>query len=209
MDFFALYELVEALTRAREKFVGFLMNTKPTDKAYATLPTTEADTTIQMAYVAQQCLDSYAAAVGHALRRKDAPDRRVLEHTPGEVIFSKGQLVQIYRSDLDYTFKTERKLLLKWSNPQRIVSKNGNSYLLETLKGDPIQGTFSTRRLRRFIPQEGTKLVEEQRRVEDRLSTGRSGPGQALPALALIFEGRSGPGPGQGQARANPGPIYI
>ena len=168
MDFFALYELVEALTRAREKFVGFLMNTKPTDKAYATLPTTEADTTIQMAYVAQQCLDSYAAAVGHALRRKDAPDRRVLEHTPGEVIFSKGQLVQIYRSDLDFTFKTERKLLPKWSNPQHIASKSGNSYSLETLKGDPIQGMFSTRRLRRFVPQEGTRLAEEQKQVEER-----------------------------------------
>ena len=33
-----------------------------------------------------------------------------------------GDLVQIYQSDLDYTFKTERKLLPKWSPPQRVVS---------------------------------------------------------------------------------------
>ena len=147
----------------KELLLGLVMNTKPTDKADAILPTTEADTNIQMAYMAQQCLDGYAAAVGHALRR----DRRVLEHTPGEVTFSKGQLVQIYRSDLDFTFKTERKLLPKWSNPQCIASKSGNSYSLETLKGDPIQGMFSTRRLRKFVPQEGIRLAEEQRHVEE------------------------------------------
>ena len=129
----------------------------------------EADTTVQMAYVAQQRLDGYTAAVAHALRRKHVFDKRVLEHTPGEVIFSKGQLVQIYRSDLDYTFKTERKLLPKWSSPQRIsAKKNLNSYSLETLNGDPIPGSFSARRLRRFIPHEGTKLADEQRQVEER-----------------------------------------
>ena len=121
-----------------------------------------------MAYVAQQRLDGYAAAVNHALKRKNVFDKRVLKHTPGEVIFSKGQLVQIYRSDLDYTFKTEHKLLPKWSTPQHITSRNLNSYSLETLNGEPIQGTFSSRWLRRFIPKEGTKLAEEQRLVEER-----------------------------------------
>ena len=87
---------------------------------------------------------------------------------PGEVIFSKGQLIQIYRSDLYYTFKTEHKLLPKWSPPQQIVSRHLNSYTLETLSGDPIPGSFSTRRLRRFIPKEGTRLVEEQRALEER-----------------------------------------
>ena len=66
-----------------------------------------------MAYVAQQRLDGYAEAVAHALRRKSTFDKRVLAKHPGEVTFSKGQLVQIYRSDLDYTFKMERKLLPK------------------------------------------------------------------------------------------------
>ena len=63
-------------------------------------------------------LDGYAEAVAHALGRKTAFDKKVLFKTPGEVIFSKGQLVQIYRSDLDYTYKTEHKLLPKWSTPQ-------------------------------------------------------------------------------------------
>lgn len=77
-------------------------------------------------------------------------------------------MVQIYRSDLDYTFKTERKVLPKWSSPQRIASRQLNAYTLETLNGEPIQGRFSARRLRRFIPEEGTKLAEEQRLVEER-----------------------------------------
>src|SRR5271155_1985612 len=89
-----------------------------------------------------------------------------LSQKPGEVIFSKGQLVQIYRSDLDYTFKTERKLLPKWSPPQRVTSRDLNSYTLENLNGTPIAGHFSARQLRGFIPQEGTKLAREQAEVE-------------------------------------------
>ncbi|KIJ66668.1 hypothetical protein HYDPIDRAFT_86081, partial [Hydnomerulius pinastri MD-312] len=70
-----------------------------------------------MAYAAQQRLDGYDAAIRHALKRKAVFDKQVLKRQPGEVIFTKGQLVQIYRSDLDYTFKTERKILPKWSEP--------------------------------------------------------------------------------------------
>jgi transposase InsO family protein len=151
----------------KELFLGLVVNTKPSNTDTSTLPVTSSDTALQMAYVAQQRLDGYAEAVTHALRRKTAFDRRVLSKTPGEVVFSKGQLVQIYRSDLDYTFKTERKLLPKWSTPQRITSRHLNSYVLETLKGDPISGTFSARRLRRFLPREGTRLADEQKIVEE------------------------------------------
>ena len=115
-----------------------------------------------MAYVAQQRLDGYAEMVAHAIKRKSAFDKRVLAHKPGEVTFSKGQLVQIYRSDLDYTFKTDRKLLPKWSSPQRVVERNLNSYTLEKLDGTPIAGLFSARRLREFTPREGTNLAREQ-----------------------------------------------
>ena len=152
----------------KELMLGLVVNTKPSEPDTATTPTTELDTATQMAYVAQQRLDGYAEAITHAMKRKSTFDKRVLSRNPGEVTFSKGQLVQIYRSDLDYTFKTERKLLPKWSVPQRITSRHLNSYTLETLKGDPIPGTFSARRLRRFIPREGTRLAEEQELVERR-----------------------------------------
>jgi hypothetical protein len=59
-------------------------------------------------------------------------------------------------------------LLPKWSGPQRITSRNLNAYTLETLQEDPVQGNFSARRLRRFIPPEGSKLAEEQAAIERR-----------------------------------------
>ena len=151
----------------KELMLGLVINTKPTGLDKSTLPTSDADTTLQMAYVAQQRLDGYAEAVAHAIKRKTAFDKRVQAQRPGEVIFSKNQLVQIYRSDLDYTFKTERKLLPKWSTPHRVVSRHLNSYVLETLNGNQLPSSFSARRLRRFIPKEGTKLAEEQKVLED------------------------------------------
>ena len=153
----------------KELMLGMVVNTKPADIINASLPVAEEDTALQMAYVAQQQLDGYAEAVNHALKRKSTFDKRVLAQKPGEVIFNKGQLVQIYRSDLDYTFKTERKLLPKWSPPHRIVSRQLNLYTLETLSNDPLPGTFSARRLWRFTPKEGTKLAEEQERLMERL----------------------------------------
>ena len=59
-------------------------------------------------------------------------------------------------------------MLPKWSTPQRVVKRHLNSYTLETLHGDPIPGFFSARRLRGFIPKEGTKLAEEQKQIEER-----------------------------------------
>jgi hypothetical protein len=152
----------------KELLLGLVVNTKPTNVNLSTLSTTEQDVTIQTAYVAQQRLDRYAEAVSHATRRKSVFDKKVLASKPGEVIFSTGQLVQIYRSDLDDTFKTEHKLLPKWSPPHRVTSRLLNSYTLETLAGAPINRRFSARRLREFTPREGTELAKVQKEVEER-----------------------------------------
>ena len=72
----------------------------------------------------------------------------------------------MYRSDLDYTFLTDRKLLPKFSAPRRIIDRNHNSYQLETLEGLLIAGRFSSRRLRLFIPRKGTELEGVQVAVE-------------------------------------------
>ena len=152
----------------KELLLGLVVNTKPTNVDYSTLPATERDITTQMAYTAQQRLDGYAEAVAHAAKRKSTFDKKVLARKPGEVTFSKGQLVQIYRSDLDETFKTERKLLPKWSPPHRVVARTLNSYTLETLAGIPIKGHFSARHLRRFWPREGTELARVQKEVEEK-----------------------------------------
>ncbi|KIJ67281.1 hypothetical protein HYDPIDRAFT_84893, partial [Hydnomerulius pinastri MD-312] len=58
----------------------------------------------------------------HTLKHKATFDKQVLKRKPGEVIFTRGQLVQVYCSDLDYTFKLEHKILLKWSAPYQVTS---------------------------------------------------------------------------------------
>ena len=151
----------------KELLLGLVVNTTPTNVDLSILPVMEQDVATQTAYVAQQQLDGYAEAVAHAVKRKSWFDRRVLAHKTGEVIFSTGQLVQVYRSDLDETFKTEGKLLPKWSPPYRILSRMLNLYTLETLKGMAIKGHFSTRCLRGFTPREGTELARAQNEVEE------------------------------------------
>ncbi|KIM50532.1 hypothetical protein SCLCIDRAFT_34198 [Scleroderma citrinum Foug A] len=89
-------------------------------------------------------------------------DRHVLKRQPAEVIFTPGQLVQVYRSDLDYTFKTEWKILPKWSCPHQVTLQLRNSYRIETLAGTPLSGEFSARWLCAFIPREGTQLRKDQ-----------------------------------------------
>ena len=69
------------------------MNTPPTEVTTTVEPITAAEVAVQMAYVAQQRLDGYAEMVTHAIKRKSIFDKRVLARKPGEVVFSKGQLV--------------------------------------------------------------------------------------------------------------------
>ena len=102
--------------------LGLVINTNPTPATDSTLPTEAKQAGIHQAYVQQQRLDGYTHTMEHAERQKNAFDKRVLAQSPGVVTFEKGQLVQVYRNDLTYTFKAERKLLPRWSAPQRIVS---------------------------------------------------------------------------------------
>ena len=60
-------------------------------------------------------------------------------------MFEKGQLVQVYWSNLDYTFKAERKMVSRWSQPFRIRERVVNSYTLDTKKWQVIEGEFHTR----------------------------------------------------------------
>jgi hypothetical protein len=43
-----------------------------------------------------------------------------------------------------------------------------NSYKLETLNGQPLEGDFHARRLREFIPREGTELAKQQKEMDAR-----------------------------------------
>jgi hypothetical protein len=146
----------------KELLLGMAINTPRTEPEIAAHDTASAtEAAVHMAYAAQQRVDGYEAIVKHAISRKHSYDRRVLKKS-GEVIFRTGQLVQIYRSDLDYTFKTERKMIPKWSQPYRIKTRIRNAYKLERLDGEEAEGEFSARRLREFIPKPGGKLETEQ-----------------------------------------------
>ena len=151
----------------KELLLGMAINTPSTDLDAAGMEPTQTEAAVHMAYAAQQRLDGYEATVKHAIARKNTFDKRVLKG-PGEVTFHSGQLVQVYRSDLDYTFKTERKLLPKWSQPYRVKNRIRNAYTLEQLDGTPVEGEFSTRRLRAFIPRPGSELEEQQRKRENK-----------------------------------------
>ena len=146
----------------KELLLGLVVDTKRTDPTDSTTQITATQAAIQMAYAAQQRLDGYDEALRHALKRKTTFDKRVLQRHPSEVTFIKGQLVQVYRNDLDYTFKTDRKLLPKWSQPRRVTERLQNSYQLETLTGSPLPGLYHARRLRAFIPREGSQLYNAQ-----------------------------------------------
>ncbi|KAG6851444.1 hypothetical protein C0991_009109 [Blastosporella zonata] len=155
----------------KELLLGLVVNTPKTDIAHASSVLRADDVDLQLAYAGQQRLDGYAAAVHHAIKRKATFDKRVLAETKNEVVFKAGDLVQVYRSDLDYTFKTEKKLLPKWSIPRRVVARNVNSYTLATLDNTILAGSYSARRLRRFWPRGGTKLAVEQAKVKEREAT--------------------------------------
>jgi hypothetical protein len=55
-----------------------------------------------------------------------------------------------------------------WSEPHRISERLLNSYKLETLEGQPLDGEYHARRLRVFKPREGTELAAQQKEVEER-----------------------------------------
>lgn len=149
-----------------ELLFGLPVNTKPTPIDEAVKPITADIADIHMAYADQQRLDGYERVAHQARRRKAAFDKRVEGSKAGPVTFETGELVQVYRSDLDYTFKTERKLLPKWSTPRRVVGTTGNLYRLSTLSDKPIDGLFHARRLRSFQPGIGTRLaLDEARRT--------------------------------------------
>lgn len=149
-----------------ELLLGLVINTSRTPGEISTTKLNSNDISIQMAYVDQQRTDGYAQMIKHANKRKLVFDKKVLQHAPRKVIFKAGQLVQVYRSNLDFTVRIDRKMLPKWSTPRRVTSCNRNLYKIETLEGLPIGGQFSAQWLRRFIPHSGTTLNTIQNEIK-------------------------------------------
>ena len=149
-----------------ELLLGLIINTNTTQTSEMSVPPTPEEVETQMAYVDQHRFNAYSQIVDHAQHHKTAFNKRVLTHPPREVTFKARDLVQVYRSDLNFTVSSDRKLLPKISAPHRVVNCNQNSYQLETLEGFPIAGKFSLGRLHQFIPRQGTELDRTQVAIE-------------------------------------------
>jgi hypothetical protein len=59
---------------------------------------------------------------------------------------------------MDQSYETINKIGPKWSGPHIITGKYLNSYSLCTLTGTELQGKFHARRLKWFIPRQGSDL---------------------------------------------------
>ena len=158
----------------KELLLSLIVNTTKTPLEVSSSMPVNRDFDTHMAYAAQQRLDGYSEAVRHAMDRKTRFDRRVLGSREGEVTFEKGQLVQIYRNDLAKSIGSERKLTPMWSEPHRVSEKMLNSYTLETLGGQVLDGEYHARRLRKFVPREGMELAAQQKEVETREAEERT-----------------------------------
>ena len=160
----------------KELLLSLIVNTTPTPLTVSSSMPTLQDFDTHIAYAAQQRLDGYAEAVRHAMDRKTRFDRRVLESSEGVITLEKGNLVQIHRTDLAKSISSERKLAPMWSEPHRIAEKLLNSYKLETLEGQPLEGEYNARRLRKFIAREGTELANQQIEVTTTRSLAEEKP---------------------------------
>lgn len=105
----------------KELLLGMCIDRLPVDHSTASSFPTEHKVVAHMVHAKQQQLEGYDSVIHHAIRHKNAFDKHVLKNAVGVVEFQLGDLVQVYRSDLDYTFKTKRKLLSKWSAPRQIA----------------------------------------------------------------------------------------
>ncbi|KAJ7142841.1 hypothetical protein C8R44DRAFT_603574 [Mycena epipterygia] len=116
------------------------------------------DIEIQQAYAAQQRFDGYARAVHHGAARKAAFDNRVGNSKAGEVVFAKGDIVQVLDPKYKKTFLSTKKILPEWSGALRVKERILNSYIIETIYGQELEGKYSARRLRPMTPPKGSSL---------------------------------------------------
>ena len=129
----------------KELLLSLIVNTTPTPPNISSSEPVPQDFDTHMAYAAQQNLDGYSEAVRHAMDRKTRFDRRMLASTEGEVVFEKGDLVQVYRNNLAKLIGTKRKLTPMWSEPRRVAERLLNSCRLESLDGQQLEGEFHVR----------------------------------------------------------------
>jgi hypothetical protein len=142
-----------------ELLLGLPINSRRSNDPEAIEPPSTDEVAMHLALVEQQHLDGYSAIVDHAARRKKAFDTKLMQRAPRDIVFKAGDLVQIHATQWVHTLAAVKKLIPMWSPPRRVVARKRNSYTLETLDSEPMDGMYNARCLHMFEPREGTKLA--------------------------------------------------
>jgi len=141
-----------------ELFFGMVINTTETGIEAASMELSMDDVDVQRAYSDQQRFDGYARAVHQGAVQKAAFDNRVANSSAGEVVFERGDLVQVLDPKYKKTFLSTKKILPEWSGAFRVKERALNSYVIETIYGQELEGRYSARRLRPLTPPKGSSL---------------------------------------------------
>jgi hypothetical protein len=127
-----------------ELLLGLPINSRRMDNPEAIELPSADEVATHLALVEQQHLDGYSAIVEHAVRRKNKFNMKLLQRAPREVVFKTGDLVQTHATQWVRTFAAIKKLTPMWSPPRHVVTRKLNSYTLETLDGEPMDGLYNT-----------------------------------------------------------------
>jgi hypothetical protein len=165
-----------------ELFFAMVINTAETGVETASAEIMLDDIDTQQTYAGQQRFDGYARAVKHGADRKAVFDRRVLGSKAGEVVFAPGDLVQVLDPKYKKTFLTSKKILPEWSGAFRVKERLLNSYIIETIYGQELDGKYSSRRLRLMKAPKGSSLEAHEASRKAGETAGRSPEEESLVA---------------------------
>jgi hypothetical protein len=106
----------------------------------------------------------------------------VLDSKAGEVIFEAGNLVQVLDPKDKKTFLTSKKILPEWLGTFRVKERLLNSYVIETIYGQELDGEYNLRRLQPLQVPKGSS-VEAYKTVQCAGATNAEAIAAAGPAL--------------------------
>lgn len=130
-----------------ELLTGVMVNSVPVPLGEMSVAPTPEEVHQQLTLTQQQRLNVYSHIVEKASKCEMSFNEALDSSWCKKAVeFTVNTLIQVYRSDLDYMFKTERKILPKWGPVLRIVGRNRNSYKIAMLEGLTLKGWFSARR---------------------------------------------------------------
>jgi hypothetical protein len=135
-----------------------VINTTATGVETATHDISMDDIDTQQAYTQQQRFDGHARAVAHGVVRKEVFNKKVLRSNAGEVVFEVGDLVQVLDPKFKKTFLTSKKILPEWLGTFWVKERLLNSYVIETIYGQELDGKYNSKQLRPLKVPAGSSL---------------------------------------------------